>query len=312
MPTAAEAAKEPRDAKLEKYVELYHQLVEERTRARSIRKVVDHLAEGVEPRALERDGAQRRGRGGDVAAELEPRTGSARSKKTKINREYRQLMMEKYPNFPFMWDTVRQPKPTLTNGLRGPTDVLSEIRFVLDVGITTRRGPCLILRERHATRLFHHNIPWTNPENTRNTELTSLHAVGIWRGNREASETRSGKNYQPFKWDLTPEDKSEPAFIGDVLKLISYEKAGQWLRESTIGYEDFEKEARRLGLYTAMKYENQKGFFTVAEVIEIILQFERIDRAKVHASGNHSHSLDHIYFEGLMEDGDAWSIAWGS
>lgn len=292
MPAAAEAAKEPRDAKLETYVELYHQLVEERTRARS----VDHLAEGVEPRALERDGTQRRGRGGDVAAEVAKEwTGSARSKKTKINREYRQLMMEKYPNFPFMWDTVRQPKPTLTNGLRGPTDVLSEINFVLDVEITNRRG-----------RIVSYH------ENARNTELTSLHAVGIWRGNREASETRSGKNYQPFKWYLTPEDNSEPAFIGDVLKLISYEKAGQWLRESTIGYEDFEKEARRLGLYTAMKYENQKGFFTVAEVIEIILQFERIDRAEVHASGNHSHSLDHIYFEGLMEDGDAWSIAWGS
>jgi hypothetical protein len=224
---------------------------------------------------------------------------SARSKKTgpavwddissdeedppKINREYRQLMKEKYPNFPFMWNSVQQPKPTLTNGLRGPTDVLSEIRFVLDVGITNRRG-----------RIVSYN------EDTRNTELTSLHAVGIWRGNREASETRSGKNYQPFRWDLTPEDKSEPAFIGDVLKLISYEKAGQWLHESTIG------------LYTAMKYENQKGFFTVEEVIEIILQFERIDRAAVHASGNHSHSLDHIYFEGLMGDGEDWSIAWGS
>jgi hypothetical protein len=236
---------------------------------------------------------------------------SARSKKTgpavwddissdeedppKINREYRQLMMEKYPNFPFMWNSVPQPKPTLTNGLRGPTDVLSEIRFVLDVGITNRRG-----------RIVSYN------EDTRNTELTSLHAVGIWRGNREASETRSGKNYQPFRWDLTPEDKSEPAFIGDVLKLISYEKAGQSLDESTIGFEDFTKEATGLGLYTAMKYENQKGFFTVAEVIEIILQFERIDRAEVHASGNHSHSLDHIYFEGLMGDGDDWSIAWGS
>ncbi len=194
----------------------------------------------------------------------------------------------------FLGKVYIQPKPTLTNGLRGPTDVLSEINFVLDVGITNRRG-----------RIVSYN------EDTRNTKLTSLHAVGIWRGNREASQTRSGKYYQPFRWDLTPEDKSEPAFIGDVLKLISYEKAGHsWVGQTS--YEDFEKEAKGLGLYTAMKYENQKGFFTVAEVIEIILQFERIDRAEVHASGNHSHSLDHIYFEGLVEDGDAWSIAWGS
>ena len=234
--------------------------------------------------ALERDGAQRRGRGGDVAVELEPRTGSARSKKTKINREYRQLMMMEHPDCPFLWDAVFQSGPTLTNGLRGPTDVLDEIHFVLDVGITDRRG-----------RIVSHR------ENTRNTELTSLDAVGIWRGNQEASETRSGQCYQPFKWDLTPEDKSAPGFIGEVLKL--YGAGGPGAHRRAMKFYPNHLNPNHLSL---------PPFFTVAEVIEIIVQFERIDRAEAHALGDHSHSLDHIFFDGLVRSGDGWSIFWGS
>ena len=215
---------------------------------------------------------------------FQPRNAPKSEMKTKINREYRQLMMMEHPDCPFLWDAVFQSGPTLTNGLRGPTDVLDEIHFVLDVGITDRRG-----------RIVSHR------ENTRNTKLTSLDAVGIWRGNQEASETRSGQCYQPFKWDLTPEDKSAPGFIGEVLKL--YGAGGPGAHRRAMKFYPNHLNPNHLSL---------PPFFTVAEVIEIIVQFERIDRAEAHALGDHGHSLDHIYFDGLMRCGDGWSIFWGS
>lgn len=63
---------------------------------------------------------------------------------------------------------------------------------------------------------------------------------------------------------------------------------------------------------TRKTYENQKGYFTVAEVVEAIEDVESIDRPKTEWFGDIDSS--HVFFDGLKLNraGDAYSIYWGS
>ena len=62
----------------------------------------------------------------------------------------------------------------------------------------------------------------------------------------------------------------------------------------------------------ASSYRNTLGFFTVVEVVAIIVEFERIDRPKSQWFGGID--CHHVSFEGLRlnsnSDGDAFCISW--
>ena len=87
--------------------------------------------------------------------------------------------------------------------------------------------------------------------------------------------------------ELTPEELSQPGFIGDTLKLKSR--------------------------VTQQTYFNEKGFFTLAEVVLRIVKFERADRK--HPDNIESFGgIDdyHVFFEGLKPIDDAYEPSWGS
>ncbi|XRB01382.1 Activating signal cointegrator 1 complex subunit [Pycnococcus provasolii] len=88
--------------------------------------------------------------------------------------------------------------------------------------------------------------------------------------------------------DCTSNELSQPGFIGDTMKLVAM-------------YTDESKDTR-------CTYNNTKGYFTVAEVFEAIVKFERINRPK-------TADCHHIFFEGLgrsIFDKEAFAISWGS
>ena len=93
--------------------------------------------------------------------------------------------------------------------------------------------------------------------------------------------------------DLTPDDLAQPGFIGDTMTLeSSHVLASSHRSERT--------------------YSNDKGYFTIAEVVQAIIKFELVDRPKCSPYG----CIDdhHIYFEGLEpnEMNDAFTIAWSA
>ena len=63
--------------------------------------------------------------------------------------------------------------------------------------------------------------------------------------------------------------------------------------------------------HTCRTYNNDKGYFTIAEVIEKILKFERADRPQSEWLGGVN--CNHIYFEGLLPNKrkDAFYIVYG-
>ena len=89
--------------------------------------------------------------------------------------------------------------------------------------------------------------------------------------------------------ELTPEELRQPGFVGNSLKLKS--RKGK----------------------TQQTYFNEKGFFTLAEVVEKIVDFERIDRKDPKNEWFGGIDCHHIFFEGLHPIGDdAYYIYWGS
>lgn len=93
--------------------------------------------------------------------------------------------------------------------------------------------------------------------------------------------------------DLTPDDLAQPGFIGDTMTLeSSHVLASSHRSERT--------------------YSNDKGYFTIAEVVQAIIKFELVDRPKCSPYGCIDES--HIYFEGLEpnEMNDAFTIAWSA
>ena len=90
--------------------------------------------------------------------------------------------------------------------------------------------------------------------------------------------------------DCTSNELSQPGFMGDTMKLVAMYTASS-------GIED-----------TRCTSNNTKGYFTIAEVFDAIVEFERIDRPK-------TADCNHFFFEGLgrsINDKEAFVIYWGS
>lgn len=100
--------------------------------------------------------------------------------------------------------------------------------------------------------------------------------------------------------NMTTEELELPAFVGREITLVG-----------GVGSDDGSE--REIGLkHTETTFETEKGFFTVQEMIDNIVQMEKIDRPKTAWFGG----LDahHIFFEGLTtsEGLDSYSVSWGS
>ena len=100
--------------------------------------------------------------------------------------------------------------------------------------------------------------------------------------------------------DLTPEELAEPGFVGKTMILESspYRPGGKDSGDD-IGE-------------TRKTYNNEKGFFTVKEVVEAVEDFERLDRSKTKWFGGID--CHHGFWQGLVpnEKEDAYWISWGS
>jgi hypothetical protein len=99
-------------------------------------------------------------------------------------------------------------------------------------------------------------------------------------------------------FELTDEEKARPGFIGRTLVLESIWRSC---------------DGRHTVDWTRHTYTNDAGFFTVAEVIAHIVEFERVDRPKSLLKGG-GVDCHHVWFEGLRPNSnkDAFYIQWGS
>ena len=95
---------------------------------------------------------------------------------------------------------------------------------------------------------------------------------------------------------LTHDDLSKPGYVGKHLVIESLLKT----RDG------------RIYISTRRTYNNDKNFFTIAEIVDIIVNFERIDRKKTKWFGGID--CHHVYFEGLClnRECNAFHISWGS
>ena len=96
--------------------------------------------------------------------------------------------------------------------------------------------------------------------------------------------------------NLTKEQLSMPGFIG-----------------SSITFHNIWKNQKnKVVAETKHTFTNEKGYFTVKEMVKNIVEFEKLDRPKsLWFGGVDCH---HIYFEGILKnkDGDTYCICWGS
>ena len=114
------------------------------------------------------------------------------------------------------------------------------------------------------------------------SEITSLHAGALMRYDPSLNE----------HFELTRDEQAKAGYVGKTLVLKGRSRDG------------------RVVDTTRHTYYNEKGFFTVAEVVALIVEFERIDRPKsLWFGGIDCH---HVYFQGLRpdSDGDAFYISW--
>ena len=97
-------------------------------------------------------------------------------------------------------------------------------------------------------------------------------------------------------FELTPDEQAQPGYVGKTLVLESVKKTREGRVVST----------------TREVYNNDKGLITMAEVVALIVEFERIDRPKSQWFGGVD--CHHVFFQGLRpnSDGDAFRISWAS
>ena len=96
--------------------------------------------------------------------------------------------------------------------------------------------------------------------------------------------------------DYTPEELAQPGFVGKTMTLESV-------------WEDMD--SGEIVAETRKTYNNEKGFFTIKEVVEAVEDFERINRPKSKWFGGVD--CNHIFFEGLWRrKSGAYGISWGS
>ena len=85
--------------------------------------------------------------------------------------------------------------------------------------------------------------------------------------------------------DLTDEELNQPGFIGAQITLCDTD--------------------------TKISYKNEKGYFTILELVEVIVEFEKVARTKTTWFGGID--THHIYFEGVTPCSDeGWYTHWGS
>mmetsp|Transcript_4602 Transcript_4602/g.10999 ORF Transcript_4602/g.10999 Transcript_4602/m.10999 type:complete len:226 (-) Transcript_4602:261-938(-) len=96
--------------------------------------------------------------------------------------------------------------------------------------------------------------------------------------------------------ELSTAEKEKPGYIGETLTLESVWKTRDGRIVDT----------------TRRVYKNTRGFFTVAEVVAHVVDFERIDRPKSKWFGGVD--CHHVFWQGLYPNltGDAFCISWGS
>ena len=115
--------------------------------------------------------------------------------------------------------------------------------------------------------ILEHGILHNRVENS-DSKITSISAIHVTRWDSDQKEC----------FEYSADGLSQPGFIGNSMTLLS----SQMAHES----------------HTCRTYNNDKGYFTIAEVIEKILKFERADRPQSEWLG--SVNCNHIYFEGLL------------
>ena len=103
------------------------------------------------------------------------------------------------------------------------------------------------------------------------------------------------------KWDdadmipLTQEELDVPAFIGSEISLSSVR---------------FDRKGKKVTA-SHMSFCNHAGYFTIQEMVDMVVEFEKVDRPKTCWFGGID--AHHIYFEGLRKEKDgSYRILWGS
>jgi hypothetical protein len=105
------------------------------------------------------------------------------------------------------------------------------------------------------------------------------------------------------KWDdaqddmipLTQEELDVPAFIGSEISFSSV-----WL----------DRQGKKVA-ESHMSFCNHKGYFTIQEMVDMVVELEEVDRPKTSWFGGID--AHHIYFEGLCKQKDgSYLIRWGS
>ena len=94
---------------------------------------------------------------------------------------------------------------------------------------------------------------------------------------------------------FTQEELNVPAFIGSEISLsnVWLDRKGKKVAESH------------------MSFCNQKGHFTIQEMVDMVVEFEKVDRPKTCWFGGID--AHHVYFEGLCKQKDgSYSVCWGS
>ena len=94
--------------------------------------------------------------------------------------------------------------------------------------------------------------------------------------------------------ELTPAQKKRPGFVGSTMTLYN-----KWS----------DKDGNVTG-ETKKTFRNTKGFFTIAEVVQKICEFETIDRPKSKWFGGID--AHHVFYEGMSKGEKGYSICYGS
>lgn len=93
----------------------------------------------------------------------------------------------------------------------------------------------------------------------------------------------------------TPEELDVPAFIGSEISFSSvwFDRKGNKVAESH------------------MSFCNHTGYFTIQEMVDMVVEFEKVDRPKTRWFGGID--AHHVFFEGLRKQKDgSYSVCWGS
>ena len=156
----------------------------------------------------------------------------------------------------------------------GPTPAMTKLSFTLHIRTTNTSPQRGTLQNR-----------FEEPD----SEIISMHAGPLARYDRSTERHH----------ELTEDEKREVGFRGKTLPLESV-----WIAP------DPRRPDRTIA--TRRTYTNTKGYFTIAEVVNIIEKFERLDRPKTRWFGGID--CHHTYFDGMCPNtkNDAFRILWGS